>query len=359
MDLIKSIKETLGGFDMKYESLEEMVRDKNVFVFGAGGGGDIAGSYFLARKIDDMGGNALIGSVVWERYSVDPYPGPIPIETMIDVEPIGYSSAIVNPDSYALRYGKELIPQLVRLVKATKGRAIFIDITKGVEGVRKAIEDVVSYFGIEVAIAVDVGGDILALGCEEGLQSPLADSISLSALYSSGIDSAVAVFGISADGELSTNTLLSYISEIARKGGLIGIYGMSRREALSYENIVKEVETEASLMPLLSFKGEYGERYIRNRTRVVRLSPILALSFIFDTEAVYNRSLLPALVKESQGIGNANQALNERCLYTELDLENDLMRIRSKSSEKPISVTQIRQEGISRLVKGGCRPIKC
>ncbi|MGC9182940.1 DUF1152 domain-containing protein [Caldisphaera sp.] len=344
---------------MKYKSLESLVKNKNVFIFGAGGGGDIVGAYHVSNKVKKAGGNTIVGSVVWERFAVDPYPGPIPLEMMVNVEPIGYSTAIVSSDSYALRYGMEVEPQITKFVKTVGEKAIFIDLTKGTEGVIRGINDIAENYNIDVVIGVDVGGDILSLGCEENLWSPLADSISLSALYHINFDKALAVYGPGGDGELDTNTILKYVSDISKQKGLIEIMGMSYEDSELLENLIKNVYTEASLIPLLSFKGEYGNKMIRNNTRVVKLSPILSTSYLLDVDIVYNRSELPKLVNGTGGIGQANQALNDRCLYTELDLENDLMKLRGGQSKEPFDLNEIRRQGISNLIKRNCNPIKC
>ncbi|WP_292319679.1 DUF1152 domain-containing protein [Caldisphaera sp.] len=344
---------------MKYKSLESLVKNKNVFIFGAGGGGDIVGAYHVSNKVKKAGGNTIVGSVVWERFAVDPYPGPIPLEMMVNVEPIGYSTAIVSSDSYALRYGMEVEPQITKFVKTVGEKAIFIDLTKGTEGVIRGINDIAENYNIDVVIGVDVGGDILSLGCEENLWSPLADSISLSALYHINFDKALAVYGPGGDGELDTNTILKYVSDISKQKGLIEIMGMSYEDSELLENLIKNVYTEASLIPLLSFKGEYGNKMIRNNTRVVKLSPILSTSYLLDVDIVYNRSELPKLVNGTGGIGQANQALNDRCLYTELDLENDLMKLRGEQSKEPFDLNEIRRQGISNLIKRNCNPIKC
>ncbi len=349
----KNVRKTI------YKSLESAVKGKNVFVFGAGGGGDIVGAYYISNKVKKLGGNTLVGSVVWERYSVDPYPGPIPLEMMVNVDPIGFSSALVNSDSYALRYGMEIEPEITKFVKVIGEKAIFLDLTKGTEGLIRALNDVSQNFDIDLVIGVDVGGDILALGCEDNIWSPLADSISLSALYNTNIDSLLTVYGPGGDGELQTDTVLKYISDIAKENGLIEVLGMNIEEAELLDNLVKNINTEASLIPLISFKGEYGNKMIRNNTRNVKLSPVLSTSYVLNVDITYNRSELPKLVKDTGGIGQANQALNDHCIYTELDLENDLMKLRGESSNIPINLIDLRQQGISNLIKRNCKPIKC
>lgn len=345
---------------MGARSLEELVRGRKVLVVGIGGGGDVVGAYYIYLKVRELGGEPLLGAAVWERFTVDPYPGPIPLESMIDVEPLGASSAIVTPSSYALRFGRQLRPQVTRIAELVGGRAVFIDLSKGAEGVRQAIEDALAALGAEVVIGVDVGGDVLALGCEEDLWSPLADSVSLAGLHATkGVERALVVHGPGADGELSTEGVLRHIADVARRGGLIGVYGVNSYEASELEKAVKLVETEASLMPLLAFRGEYGQRTIRGGSRSVHLSPVLATSYLMDVDVVYDRSPLAQLVDGSRGISQARQALNSHCVYTELDLEYDLFELRGTQSERPMSLADVRREGIGRLVRQGCQPIRC
>ncbi len=341
-------------------SLFDMVRDRRVLVFGAGGGGDVVGALYMYLKVRKMGGKPVLGAVVWERFSVDPYPGPIPLESMIDVEPIGDSAALVTGSSYAVRFGREIRPQLIRAAGLIGERALFIDVSRGADGVRRALETARELLGVEVSIAVDVGGDILALGCEESLWSPLADSVSLAGLHSAaGLDKAVAVHGPGSDGELPTELVLAYVADVAGRHGLIGIYGIEADEVDVLQRAVNEIVTEASLIPLLAFKGERGPRRMREGSRSVNLSPVLATTYLLDVDAVYERSPLAKLVDGTKGISQARQALNSRCVYTELDLEYDLFQLRGATSERPINVTDIRREGISRLVRSNCEPLRC
>ncbi|MGC9071633.1 MAG: DUF1152 domain-containing protein [Acidilobus sp.] len=341
-------------------SLAGAVKGRKVLVFGIGGGGDVVGALYMYLKVRKLGGIPLLGAVVWERYSVDPYPGPIPLESMIDVEPLGPSSALVTGSSYALRFGRELKPQLVRVAGLINEKALFIDISKGSEGVRQAIEGVSGQLGVEVVIGVDVGGDVLALGCEEGLWSPLADSVALAGLHaSSGVRRLLAVHAPGADGELSTELVLSYVADIARSGGLIGIHGLESDEVSVLQNVVNGVVTEASLMPLLAFRGEQGPRRMREGTRSVSLSPVIATTYLLDVDVTYERSPLAKLVDGTMGISQARQVLNSRCIYTELDLEYDLFELRGAASERPLNVSEVRRQGIGRLVRSNCTPIRC
>jgi hypothetical protein len=344
---------------LKFRSLEEAVSGRKVLVLGIGGGGDVAGALYLYEKVRRLGGRPLLGSVVWERYSIDPYPGPIPLEAMVDIDVIGDSAALVDKGSYALRFGREVKPQVVRAAELLNEKVLFVDLSKGSEGVRRALEASRDQLGVELVLGVDVGGDVLALGCEDSLWSPLADSVSLAGLRSAKVDSLLAVHGPGADGELPTELVLSYISDVASRGGLVGVYGINEAEAEVLERATKAIETEASLMPLLAFRGRQGPVKMREGSRSVRLSMALASTYVLDTEVVYLRSPLAQAVDGTMGISQARQSLNSRCIYTELDLEYDLFEIRGATSPRPMTLEDIRREGIGRLIRQGCKPLKC
>lgn len=62
---------------------------------------------------------------------------------------------------------------------------------------------------------------------EEGLKSPLGDSLTLAALANSGVKNIVGVVGLGCDDELKPQELESRLSEIVSMGGLLGPLGMT------------------------------------------------------------------------------------------------------------------------------------
>ncbi|WP_243675105.1 DUF1152 domain-containing protein [Vulcanisaeta distributa] len=156
---------------------------RSVLVIGiGGGGGDVVGStitYSLAINEDK---NAVLGAVLWERYVNDIVPGPIRIQELKNAEAIGNYLAIVNGDTYAVREGKHVIPQIANVLSVIKDDGLGISISGSVNNVAKELSDYVNKYGIDAVIGIDVGGDVLALGNEDGLYSPLTDSYSVAVL---------------------------------------------------------------------------------------------------------------------------------------------------------------------------------
>jgi hypothetical protein len=340
------------------DSFDEFVRKyRRILVFGAGGGGDSIGALHIYFRIKDLGGSPILGSVVWERYVVDPIPGPLPLEAMINVEPIGWSAAIATGDSYAIRPSGEVKPQLFRVAKVLGEKVLAIDISKGAEGVKQALEAAREFLGTEAAIAVDVGGDILAKGCEEELWSPLADAVSLAGLASASVPSLVAVHAPGADGELPPEKVLAYISNIASEGGLIGVTGLQRKDIPLLKRVLEEAVSEASAVPVRAFTGYYGKLEIRSKTRIINVSPLQVVTYMLDTSKVFELSEVAKEVMGTKGIGEARRRLNARCVYTELDLEMDISEAMAlKRSVNPLT---LRTQGREALKRKGCRPINC
>ncbi|MEB3806689.1 MAG: DUF1152 domain-containing protein [Desulfurococcales archaeon] len=346
--------------DTAYNSLRSLARrHKKILVYGAGGGGDALGAVHLYMKLKDYGAEPIIGSVVWERFPVDPYPGPIPLETLINAEPIGWSAALVTGESVALRYGYEVKFQLARVAGALGVEGLFIDISKGVAGVAEALRAAREALGVEAVIALDTGGDILAVGCEDNLWSPLADAVSLAGLAEAGLPALVAVHGPGADGELPQDQVLRYISRIAGEGGLIEVSGLSKIEVEYISRIMENIYSESSKMPIYAFKGEYGEKEIRAKTRRVHVNPVTAATFILDANKVYKWSEQAKAVSGTRGIGQAKERLNAYCVVTELDLELELSRLKESPTPRAQTLDEIRRSLRRRLMARGCKAFDC
>ncbi|MCE4625049.1 MAG: DUF1152 domain-containing protein [Desulfurococcales archaeon] len=343
------------------DSLIDIARSYDkILVFGAGGGGDALGAMIVWKRLQRLGANVLLGSVVWERFIIDPYPGPIPVETLAGAEPIGWTAALVDGETVALRYGSTLKPQIVRIAGFLGEKAVFLDLSKGGEGLKNGLNAVMEELGVDALVGVDTGGDILAHGCEENLWSPLADAISLYALSeAAGEDGYVVVLAPGADGELPQEKVLAYTSMIAAINGLLEVFGLSRDEYKLAHEAETHVYSEASKIPLRAFEGGFGEAKIRGGTRTVKLNPCTASAYLLEASKVRSWSPLPELVKGTLGIAQASEELNRHCIVTELDLEMELSRLRESGSRRPMSLDQIKSELRTRLFSKGCKPIEC
>jgi len=302
---------------------------RNVIIFGMGGGGDIVGAAAIAQVLEDLGANVVLGSIVWERFTVDRVPGPVPFHEIRGGDRISGNLILVNGDEYAVRDGYKVVFQAVRVARLLGGKVALLDSSSGALGIEKGLNDAMKLLGVEAVVAVDVGGDVLAKGGEQDLWSPLADSVSLAGVYSSNVPvKLLCVIGLGVDGELKPGYLLGRIGLLARKGALVDIKGIDLHAATVLEKLIEGgVVTEASKLILEAYKGHIGRRSIRGGSRTVEVSPIAAVGWFLEVSKIFKDLPLACLVNGTKSIHEARMRLNEAGVATELDLEEEIYKM--------------------------------
>ena len=336
--------------------------NRKALILGIGGGGDAVSAIVPKLYLERMGFQTIIGSVIWERYVVDPYPGPICGEDLINYRPISESLFWVNKDTEAVRGPKaiKVVPQLARVVGTLGIKGLGVCIREAPLKLADELEDFVEKEGIDLILGVDAGGDVLAKGCEEGLGSPLIDFVMLSVLERlerRGYEVELGIIGLGSDGELDPDYLLRRISEIASRGGLVDIKGYDSEAYSVVSKVLEVVETEASKLPWMAFRGLSGEVEIRNGLRKVKVSPVTSVMFFLRPSKVAETSPLFETVKDAKDLEEAKERMNSLGIFTEYDLEIELFKIyNSKRKISSEDVARVRKEGKERL--GGVK-IKC
>jgi hypothetical protein len=260
--------------------------------------------------------------VAWERFVVDPNPGPRPLGEIRGAEPIADTVALASPDTTT----EDGVPLCeARMAGHLGARTVLVDVTRGAEGVAAGLREAARRLDCDVAIYLDVGGDVLADGSEPGLASPLCDAIMLAgaAAATDSLPGAAAVFGAGCDGELTPVEVLARLAAAGRAGAWLGTHGPEPRLADDIEAAAAVVTTEASVMAARCARGETGPTPIRGGRRTVELSPIGALTFFVDPVRAVEAAVAPlaAAVTGTDELEAANDALHAIELRTELDYE--------------------------------------
>lgn len=301
---------------------------KRFLVLGIGGAGDIVGATPTANMLRCLGAEVVLGGLTWERFVVDPKPGPRRIDELEKVERITRYSAYVNS---ATRIVGGIAPQLARASEVLGERLLAIDVSGGARGVSETLKALHDRLGIESIVGVDVGGDVLARGSEKGLRSPLADAIMLAGIANSGLDSVVGVIGIGCDGELTVEEISTRLSEMAGKGAFLGAFGITQDDLKIMQRLLGNVTTEVGRMVMLAAMGARGEFPIRDGTRKAHLSIFSSITFYLDAKLLYDSSPLAKTVSTTTSVEEASRALNRLGLKTELDIEYEAQRKGAKS----------------------------
>lgn len=299
---------------MELIKLLKSCEKRKAFVFGIGGGGDIVSTIPVANFLRFFDFKVIHGGVMWDRLILDPKPGPRSVEELLNAEKIADTIAIVNERT---RTVDGIKPNLARSAKYL-GKVVGLDITKGVRRLERDLENFAETEEIGLLIGVDAGGDAISVGYESGVRSPLADAICVALL--SELDGLVAVTGFGSDGELKLEELMLNVSEIMRIGGFLGCSSLSDDDCREMERVCEEVVTEASKIPFLSYRGEFGLKKIR-KGRTVLITPISSIVFYFKAKAVMEINEAAKLVLDAEDIETANRILNKNGIITEFDYE--------------------------------------
>lgn len=324
-------------------------RGKLLFL-GIGGGGDIALASTLALSYERCGGKALIGSIIWERYIIDPLPGPISINELVNIVERSSGYAIVNRNTFALRGGRVVIPQAVNVADVLQRDVVVFDISLGAIGIANALTDFLSRYDVDSVIGVDVGGDAIAEGFEESLWSPLADAVVVAALAHIP-RTYIAVASPGSDGELPMAYIEKRIRRIARLGGYVGGYILSKNDLATLRHILSKTTSEASSIPLMVFDTDLDIISIRKESRSVKLSLMGLTIFILDSITVA-RDSLARYVYETHSLSEARQIMNKLTIPTEYDLEEEILsELFAKESYVEIDLIEIKNRIKKRLIK--------
>lgn len=309
-------------------SLEDILKaSSRALVIGVGGGGDVVGALAAARFLEFCGLTFELGGLSWERYVLDPLPGPRNLSEVENVRVLHDYAWMANAQTRT----ETGVYFAESRMSAVQGREILlIDINGGVKGAVEGLEAAMKELKTDLLVGLDVGGDSLAQGHEVGLRSPLADSVVLAAfmdLQQRGWRTLWSVFGYGSDGELTVDEIEAALGKIAAAGGLLGAWSLTAKTAAELEQVIKTVPTEASAIPVQCFRGAVGESKIRSGQRTVRLTPLTALTFFLSTSVLYETLSRPAqAVRLSASLEEANDALHAIGIKTELDLERERYR---------------------------------
>ena len=301
------------------------LRREGVAVVGAGGSGDVVSAFVFCEVVRDLLGieKCVPVAVLWERWSLDPYPGPIPRSLVRNAE--ARRCVYVSPETYVERCGGGYVfrPHAAIVAELYGDVVPAITLEFGVYGVVECLHELVAS-GFKYVVALDVGGDILASGYEESLWSPLADSLILAAV--SKFNSLVAVLAPGADGELPQDYVMSRISEVMSKGGYAGALGLWKEHTGLYEKVLPGTRTEAGRVPYEALLGHLGTKSIRKGTRSIQITPLSPLIFLLRTNAVLQLNKLAQELKKTRSLADALKTAEELGVPTELHLEIEIAK---------------------------------
>jgi hypothetical protein len=304
----------------------ELRAAKRPLVLGMGGGGDVVGALATAEfsRIYD-GADPILGGLAWERRPIDPVPGPRSSSEIEGADPVAPGVLLAGPETRAR--GREMYFAESRMAQFLNRPTLLVDVLGGPGAIATSLAQAVDRLGCDLVVLIDVGGDVLAQGTEPGLRSPLCDAVMLASgvrLGEAGHPVLAGIFGIGCDAELTPAEVMAQLAMVAGAAGLCGARGLTDPVASRLEDAIGLVPTEASAQAVLAFRGGSGIRTIRRSRRTLELTSIAALTIYLDPTVVMRTSArLARAVADANSLEDANRALHELGVRTELDLERE------------------------------------
>ena len=172
-------------------------------VVAAGGGGDAITSAALSRALE-VTKPLVIMTYSWDRLMIDPLPGPRSAADFTGLHYLGPHTAEIMSDTQARPPAGSSLPRLAAELPA---RLVLLDPSAGAVGMAAQLAATAELFDADTLTLVDVGGDVLTDGTDQGLRSPLADQLTFAACLRTGLPTWLVVAAPSIDGELDPATL--------------------------------------------------------------------------------------------------------------------------------------------------------
>lgn len=295
--------------------LDEVER---AIVVGLGGGGDVCGTLPTRQLLDAHGVDCVVGGAAWQRTPHDPSPGPRPIDDFEHVDRLGSTTALAGPATRTrdgVRYAEAMVADILG------EDTLLVDITDGAAGVADGLEAAADALDADLVVGVDVGGDLLGVGDEPGLRSPLCDSVAGAGIASLE-RSLLASFGLCADGELTLDEVHARLEAVRDAGAYLGAFPLPREAAEAMRRCLAFVPSEASRVPLMAFEGRRGPVEIRHGTAEAVCHDGSTLTHYLDPEPFAADSPLVGAVAGTGSLLAANDALHDLGVtQTELDVE--------------------------------------
>jgi hypothetical protein len=284
---------------------------RTLFVAAGGGGDAIAASVLPPTLGSDE--QALILTYSWDRLIIDPVPGPRVTSDFTGLRQLRHRVLEVLPTSGTVPPAGSSLPQLAAELPA---RLLFLDPSGGATGLAEQVDAAADLFGADELRLVDVGGDVLTLGNEPGLRSPLADLLTLAACTRTGRPCQLLVIAPGIDGELGEATVLDRLADLDAKH-LVTLDAGTFRPVW---HVFAWHPSEASGLVAAAAFGIRGHVEVRDagdRLQLTDNSPA-----VFALDAYKAAALSPAAALDSTAtLGEAAQITRDLTGLSEIDYE--------------------------------------
>lgn len=308
----------------------------------AGGGGDAITAAALGPALGLTDERPVVMTYAWDRLIIDPLPGPRSASDFTGLRQLAPDVLEILPTTRPIPPAGSTLPRLAAELPA---RLLLIDPTEGAVGMTRQVHAAADYFGSSSTTLVDVGGDALTDGEDEGLRSPLADLLSLAACSNVDLPSCLLTVGLGLDGELAEETLLRRIADLDGKPAL----PMPGRFFDTVRAIFQWHPSEASGLLALAADGLRGLVEVRDSGSQIQITEKTSNAFMIDARKVLKLGPAPLLVATSS-ILEVRAILKRATGIAEVEYEERKARkMSARNSHAPTSCDLARVDTVAAM----------
>ncbi len=294
----------------------------------AGGGGDALAALVVHRLLGEVGPPAAVMTFAWERLRVDLIPGPRSIADFRGLTSIGHHNALVTGETRPVPPSGSTLPRLAAEIDVP---LLLLDPSHGAVGLRRQVTEAAELLEVDAVHVVDVGGDILAVGDEPDLRSPLADTLALCACIGLDVPTDVLVAGPGLDGELTADYVRERVS-LLRGHALGSLDGNHVSEASAQ---LEWHPSEATALLVAAAQGMRGTVELRDNGTPLTLDAGSAAVYRVDANVLAISSLLAQPLMNTSSQEAAESVVRHICGSSEIDYERN-KRDRLAASAAPV-----------------------
>ncbi len=284
----------------------------------AGGGGDALAAALLHHAHGGVGGVPTIATLSWDRLIVDPLPGPRSVGDFVALGTLNTLINVVVPSTRPVPPAGSTLPALAAaLVGPLAANLVLLDPQNGVPGLRQQLLNQIRAIGADHVTLVDVGGDILALGSEPGLRSPLGDALILAASHSLPVPTTIWVAGPGVDGELSELQVRANLRDLGAE-----LVSLPRGDLFDFAlPILRWHPSEATALLVAASRGITGRVDIRAGGMTVDLNQGSGDVFDIQHERLFANAPLARAVLNAPSLTAADVSVAAICHRSEIGFE--------------------------------------
>jgi len=306
---------------------------ETALLVAAGGGGDALGALIVGKALGRLGVRPVVLSFSWDRYLIDPTPGPRTHTDFSDLTRLTEHTWEVTAAS-RLRTGG--VSGLTLLARHTDARFALLDPSAGAVGLSQQIRELAQHLAADRIMLVDVGGDIVARGDEDTLLSPVADFLALAAVAAADLPAELVVAGPGLDGELPEPYVRARIGATS--------YRLAPSDVTAYLPALDHHPSEATTLLAAAALGVTGHAQIRGSGAVVPLGPAGADVLTTDFAAVAKANTTVENLLTTRTFQDAEDTVRRSCGRNELDQERrKAARLDSQPETPDPSTDELRQ----------------